>query len=91
MFEGRQILAKLIVRKLRRADKLRAHRVVQDEESIHAMRNRGLTVQAMTPDIEQAWRDVASEAWPRLRGSMVPADTFDKVRASLDAYRARAN
>jgi len=73
------------------ADKLRAHRVVQDEESIHAMRNRGLTVQAMTPDIEQAWRDVASEAWPRLRGSMVPADTFDKVRASLDAYRARAN
>jgi len=75
----------------RGGDKLRAHRVRQDEESIRAMRNRGLTVQAMTPEIEQAWREVAIEAWPRLRGSMVPADTFDKVRASLEAYRARAN
>ncbi len=72
-------------------DKLRAHRVVQDQESIRALRNRGLTVQAMTPEIEQAWREVALQAWPHVRGSMVPADTFDKVRASLEAYRARAN
>ncbi len=72
-------------------DKLRAHRVVQDQESIRALRDRGLTVQAMTPEIERAWRDVALQAWPRVRGSMVPADTFDKVRASLEAYRARAN
>lgn len=71
------------------ADKLRAHRALQDEESIRAMQNRGLTVQTMTPAIEQAWREVALAAWPRLRGSMVPAETFDKVRASLDAYRAR--
>lgn len=73
------------------ADKLRAYRVVQDQESIRAMRNRGLTVLAMTPEIEQAWREVALEAWPQLRGTMVPADTFDKVRASLEDYRARAN
>jgi hypothetical protein len=55
------------------------------------MRARGLTVQAMTPEIEQAWREVASQSWPRLRGTLVPADTFDKVRASLEAYRARTN
>jgi TRAP-type C4-dicarboxylate transport system substrate-binding protein len=73
------------------ADKLRAHRAVQDEESIRAMRARGLTVQAMTPEIEQAWREVAVQAWPRLRGTLVPADTFDKVLASLAAYRARTN
>ncbi len=73
------------------AEKLRAHRMVQDEESIRAMRHRGLTVQAITPEIEQAWREVALQAWPRLRGTMVPADTFDKVRASLEAYRARTN
>ena len=72
-------------------DKLRAYRVVQERESIRALRNRGLTVQVMTPEIEQAWREVALQAWPRVRGSMVPADTFDKVRASLEAYRARAN
>jgi TRAP-type C4-dicarboxylate transport system substrate-binding protein len=73
------------------ADKLRAHRAVQDEESIRAMRTRGLTVQAMTPEIEQAWRQVAVQAWPRLRGTLVPADTFDKVVASLAAYRARTD
>lgn len=72
-------------------EKLRAHRAVQDQESIRAMQNRGLTVQTITPEIEQAWRDVAAAAWPQLRGSMVPADTFDKVQASLEAYRARAN
>jgi TRAP-type C4-dicarboxylate transport system substrate-binding protein len=72
-------------------EKLRAYRTVQEEESVRAMRDRGLTVQVMTPEIEQAWREVALQAWPRLRGSMVPADTFDKVRASLEAYRARAN
>ena len=72
-------------------EKLRAHRAVQDEESIRAMQNRGLTVQTVTPEIEQAWRDVAAAASPQLRGSMVPADTFDKVQASLETYRARAN
>lgn len=75
----------------RGAGKLRAHRVAQDEEAILAMRKRGLSVQAMTPEIEQAWRQVALAAWPKLRGSMVPADTFDKVLASLEAYRARIN
>lgn len=73
------------------AEKLRDHRTVQDEESIRAMQNRGLTVQTMTPEIELAWREVAQAAWPQLRGSMVPADTFDKVQASLVAYRARIN
>ena len=72
-------------------EKLRTHRTVQDEESIRAMQSRGLTVQIVTPEIEQAWRDVATAAWPQLRGSMVPADTFDRVQASLEAYRARAN
>jgi hypothetical protein len=55
------------------------------------MRDRGLTVQTITPEIEQAWREVALQAWPRLRGTLVPADTFDKVQASLAAYRARTN
>lgn len=73
------------------ADKLRAHRIVQDEEAIVAMRKRGLTVQAMTPEIEQAWRQVALAAWPQLRGSMVPTETFDKVRSSLEHYRARTH
>jgi TRAP-type C4-dicarboxylate transport system substrate-binding protein len=73
------------------AGKLRAHRATLDEKSIRAMGDRGLTVQSLTPAIEQAWRDVAARAWPRLRGTLVPADTFDKVQSSLQTYRARKN
>jgi TRAP-type C4-dicarboxylate transport system substrate-binding protein len=73
------------------ADKLRAHRAVQDEEAIAAMQKRGLTVQEVTPEIEKAWRELAAEAWPQVRGSMVPADTFDKVLAIVEKYRARTN
>jgi TRAP-type C4-dicarboxylate transport system substrate-binding protein len=66
---------------------LRRHREVQDEESIRAMQKRGLQVKAMTPELEKAWREVAERAWPMVRGNMVPAETFDRVRALLAEYR----
>lgn len=69
-------------------EQLRAHRDVQDRESILAMQQRGLQVQQITPEIEHAWREIAREAWPLVRGSMVPAETFDRVQAELAAYRA---
>jgi TRAP-type C4-dicarboxylate transport system substrate-binding protein len=68
-------------------DELRAHREVMDEESIRAMEKRGLTVRTLTPKQEQAWRALAERAWPLVRGSMVPADTFDRVQSLLAEYR----
>jgi TRAP-type C4-dicarboxylate transport system substrate-binding protein len=73
------------------AGKLRAHRAVQDAQSIGAMQKRGLKVLEVTPAIEQAWLDLADEAYPHIRGSMVPADTFDRVQKSLKQYRVQAN
>jgi TRAP-type C4-dicarboxylate transport system substrate-binding protein len=67
---------------------LRAHRAVQDEESIKAMEARGLKVKALTPELEQAWRGVAERSWPLVRGTMVPAETFDRVKVLLVDYRA---
>ena len=67
---------------------LRAHRSVQDEESIRAMQARGLKVREMTPELERAWRAVAESSWPLVRGGMVPADTFDRVRLVLAEYRS---
>ena len=67
--------------------KLRAHRGVQDDESVRAMQARGLNVRAMTPELERAWRGVAERSWPEVRGTMVPAETFDRVRALLAEYR----
>ena len=72
-------------------EQLRAHREVQDQESIRAMQARGLVVRPLTPELERAWRELAQEAWPLVRGSMVPAETFDRVQAVLAAYRAGRN
>lgn len=68
--------------------RLRAHRAVVDEQCISAMKERGLTVVEMTPEIEESWRKLAAQAWPLVRGSMVPADIFDRVQAILAEYRA---
>jgi TRAP-type C4-dicarboxylate transport system substrate-binding protein len=69
-------------------EQLRAHRAQLDDECIRAMEARGLTVLPLTPDVEEAWRKVAEQAWPKVRGSMVPADMFDRVQALLAEYRA---
>jgi TRAP-type transport system periplasmic protein len=70
-------------------DALRAHRVEQDEGSIKAMQARGLQVKELTPELEQAWRALAEKSWPQVRGTMVPAETFDRVQAILAEYRSR--
>lgn len=58
------------------------------DQAVDAMRKRGLTVHK--PDAAQLreWQTLADNLYPRIRGSMVPADTFDEVFAHLKAYRA---
>jgi hypothetical protein len=36
------------------------------------------------------WNALAEALYPRIRGSMVPADTFDEVFKHVKAYRAQA-
>lgn len=59
------------------------------DESVAAMQKRGLVVHAVTPDIERAWQAAAEQAYPKIRGSIVPAEMFDRVQDILAAYRAR--
>jgi TRAP-type C4-dicarboxylate transport system substrate-binding protein len=80
--------AALLAAAMKAGAELRAHRERQDEESIRAMQARGLKVLPLTPELERAWLEVAREAWPLVRGTMVPADTFDLARRAVDAYRA---
>lgn len=60
----------------------------EQEESISAMRRRGLQVQRVDPEVEAEWRRMAEELYPLVRGGMVPADLFDKVQSLLREYRA---
>jgi hypothetical protein len=32
---------------------------------------------------------MATNAWPKIRGNMVPADTFDRVQQLLAEYRSK--
>jgi TRAP-type C4-dicarboxylate transport system substrate-binding protein len=59
----------------------------EDLESIEAMKKRGLKVTAPSADQEALWRAAAEEVYPRMRGSIVPADMWDEIRKVLDEYR----
>jgi TRAP-type C4-dicarboxylate transport system substrate-binding protein len=57
-------------------------------ESIEAMRKRGLIVHPLTPELNAEWDRTAEQAWPKIRGTVVPEDIFDEVMSQLKAYRA---
>lgn len=60
----------------------------RSEESITAMKTKnGLIVHELTPDLEARWRKLCEEFYPKIRGSIVPADMFDEVFKLLEDYR----
>lgn len=58
------------------------------DEAVEAMKKRGLRVNRPSPEQMREWNDLAEKLYPRIRGTMVPADTFDEVMSHLKAYRA---
>ena len=69
---------------------LRALSRREHQESIEAMKKRGLKVQTLTPEVEAEWRRAAEEMVRLVRGNMVPADFYDEVQRHLRDYRAAA-
>lgn len=70
---------------------VRANSRAEDDAAIQAMREKqGLQVTAVTPEIEAEWRAAMAEAYPRLRGRVVPANLFDEVFQLLREFRARS-
>lgn len=61
----------------------------ENSKAIDAMKKRGLTVHEVTPAIVGEWRAQVEQAYPMIRGKIVPADLFDKVRALLADYRKK--
>ncbi len=58
------------------------------DEAVEAMKKRGLKVTKPTPEQAKEWQRLADNLYPKIRGKMVPAETFDEVFALLKAYRA---
>jgi TRAP-type C4-dicarboxylate transport system substrate-binding protein len=60
------------------------------DEAVDAMKKRGLVVHTPNAADMKEWNALAEALYPRIRGSMVPADTFDEVFRHVKAYRAQA-
>ena len=58
------------------------------DEAGEAMKKRGLVVNRPSPEQMREWNQLADKLYPRIRGTMVPADTFDEVFRHLTAFRA---
>ena len=67
--------------------KVRERARQEDLEAVEAMKKRGLIVHPVSPELEADWRRMAEAAYPKLRGTMVPAEMFDQVRSIATEYR----
>ena len=67
--------------------KIQARSREESNESVEAMKKRGLQVHAISPALEAEWRRVAEEFYPKIRGAIVPAEMFDEVQRLLAGYR----
>ncbi len=67
---------------------IRAKARQEVDEAVAAMKKRGLIVNRPTPEQMREWYELAEKLYPRIRGTLVPAETFDEVMNHLKAYRA---
>jgi hypothetical protein len=51
------------------------------------MKKRGLQVNKPNTVQMKEWQTLSESLYPRIRGKMVPADTFDEVFMHLKTYR----
>jgi TRAP-type C4-dicarboxylate transport system substrate-binding protein len=60
-----------------------------ETEAIAEMVKRDLKIQTLTPQAEAEWQRTAETFYPKIRGTLVPADLFDDVRRLVLEYRAQ--
>ncbi len=67
---------------------LRAKARQEVDEAVDAMKKRGLNVNKPNAEQMKEWNALADALYPRIRGKLVPAETFDEVMGHLKAFRA---
>ncbi len=71
--------------------RIREQARAEDAAAVVAMRQKqGLTVTPFPPAAEAEWRAAVEKLYPRIRGEVVPAATFDAAVAALEDYRQSA-
>jgi TRAP-type C4-dicarboxylate transport system substrate-binding protein len=69
-------------------EQIKAKSRAESNQAVETMKKRGLIVHPATAEIEAAWRKVAEEVYPKIRGTIVPVDMFDEVRRLLQELRS---
>ncbi len=67
---------------------MRAQARKEVDEAVAAMVKRGLIVHRPNDAQLKEWQHLAEQLYPRIRGSLVPAETFDQVFLHVRAFRA---
>ncbi len=58
-------------------------------KAVQAMKDKGLTVHTLTPEMEADWRKASEWYYPRIRGKLIPEDIFAEVERLLAEFRAK--
>jgi TRAP-type C4-dicarboxylate transport system substrate-binding protein len=60
----------------------------EGDDAVKTMQGKwGLKVHPVPSDLETEWRMAAEQVYPKIRGTIVPADIFDEVQRLLKEYR----
>ena len=57
------------------------------DRDVEAMKKRGLNVVKVDAKAREQWQKTAESLYPKVRGTLVPADAFDEAMRLRDAYR----
>jgi TRAP-type C4-dicarboxylate transport system substrate-binding protein len=60
------------------------------DDAVSVMRKKGLTVVSLDAAARRQWQSEVEAAYPKLRGSLVPADLFDEVVRLHEEFRSQA-
>jgi TRAP-type C4-dicarboxylate transport system substrate-binding protein len=60
----------------------------ESNEAVQAMKARGMSLVDIPTAAQAEWRAMSEKLYPRIRGSIVPADMFDDVVRILTEYRS---
>jgi TRAP-type C4-dicarboxylate transport system substrate-binding protein len=61
----------------------------ESDDAVESMKKKWqLEVHPVSPEVEAEWRTLAESVYPKIRGSMVPEDMFDRAVKLVADYRA---
>jgi TRAP-type C4-dicarboxylate transport system substrate-binding protein len=66
---------------------IRTQSRLEAEQSVEAMKKRGLVIQEVDLETQARWEAAAEDFYPKIRGSMVPEEIFDEVQRLIREYR----